>query len=181
MSVKLGASLAKEALHSCAGEHNIKHAEPCNMLFGSKTWRICLPAGTVHSLWVHADFTGGMKVEEEQGFATVRPSEQAEPLAGADYSAACNGTLAVPAAMIKAEPTPAQRCVEQEPGMPMGAIRAAAALAATARAQAAAGTCQPADPGPSLIRRSGREVKSRIIMVRALDRDIWCLCTAQVH
>lgn len=116
----------------------------------------------------HADFAE-MKAEEGQGAATVRPPGQAESLGGGEHSTACNGTLAAFAPpMPKAETMPAQCCSKDESELPPTAIRAAAALAATARAQAAAGTSKAADPGAPLIRRSSRESKSRIIMVGAL-------------
>ncbi|BDA46823.1 probable global transcription activator SNF2L1 [Coccomyxa sp. Obi] len=136
MSVKLGASFAKDPLHSCA------------------------------------DSTRAVKMEGEQGSVLGRPSEQAEALAGADHPAGCNGALIHPAVNIKLEPVQASMKVEPMPehcgsneaaSLPSSAVRAAAALAASVRAQSAAGAS--ADGPAPFVRRSSREAKSRIIMV----------------
>lgn len=114
-------------------------------------------------------------MEGEQGSVLGRPSEQAEALTGAVHPAGCNGALLHPAANIKLEPVQASLKVEFMPAycgsdeaasLPPSAVRAAAAFAASVRAQSTAGAS--ADAAAPSVRRSSREAKSRIIMVRAL-------------
>ena len=116
-------------------------------------------------------------MEGEQGSVLGRPSEQAETLAGAAHPAGCHVGLSHPAANIKLEPVQASMKFEAMPAhsdskeaasLPQAAVRAAASLAASVRAQSAAG--ESADRAAPFMRRSGREAKSRIIMVRKLLR-----------
>lgn len=124
----------------------------------------------------YAESSRAVKMEDDQGTVLGRP-EQAE---GPAHLAGCNGALIQPAGNMKFEPTQVSIKAEALPAhcgsnsaasLPASAVRAAAALAASVRAQSVAGTS--ADAAAPLVRRSSREAKSRIIMVRALLIS-WC-------